>query len=52
MINIYTCAVCYAKADGQLPIKRETNPKNEDLPPCEVCGNPAQLRKEIKLCSR
>jgi hypothetical protein len=42
MINI--CAVCFAKADGQPPIERETNPKNENLPPCEVCGDPAKYR--------
>jgi len=48
MINIYTCAVCFAEADGQPPIEREEpNPKNKYLPPCEVCGDPAQLRKEV-----
>ena len=39
------CAVCWSVASNQPPIEREKpHPKNKYLPPCEVCGDPAQLR--------
>ena len=42
------CAVCWSVAERQPPIEREEpNPKNEYLPPCEVCGDPAQLRRKV-----
>ena len=42
------CAVCWSVAERQPPIEREEpHPKNEYLPPCEVCGDPAQLRSKV-----
>ena len=41
------CAVCWAVAVNDPPIEREPpHPKNKYLPPCEVCGDPAQINSD------